>query len=114
VRFLVDANLPPALVGWLQRRGCEAAHVFDIGLTSSADGLIRKEAMRTGAAIITKDMDFVIQKAMSGLPVPVVIHVRIGNISTADLQAVWHHQWPNIKADLLNGQHLLFVDRSPE
>jgi predicted nuclease of predicted toxin-antitoxin system len=113
VRFIVDANLPPALVGWLKHCGCEAIHVFDIKMTSAADGLIRKEAVQTAAMIITKDIDFVTQKTMSGPRLPVVIHVRIGNISTTDLLAVWSEAWPGITAAIDRGEHLLFVDRPP-
>jgi predicted nuclease of predicted toxin-antitoxin system len=32
MRFLVDAQLPPALARWLAAQGHEAAHVGDLGL----------------------------------------------------------------------------------
>lgn len=32
MRFLVDAQLPPALARWLTERGHDAVHVLDLGL----------------------------------------------------------------------------------
>lgn len=40
MRFLVDAQLPPALAGGLTDQGHEAAHVFECGLTDADDGSI--------------------------------------------------------------------------
>jgi predicted nuclease of predicted toxin-antitoxin system len=47
VRFLVDAQLPPALARWLRDAGCEAEHVEDAGLRAAADGAIWAQALRT-------------------------------------------------------------------
>ena len=30
MRLLIDAQLPPALCGWFEERGIEAAHVRDV------------------------------------------------------------------------------------
>ena len=57
VRFLVDAQLPPALARWLASQGHEAEHVTDIGLASARDLDIWKYAQTTGAVIISKDED---------------------------------------------------------
>ncbi|MFZ1575492.1 MAG: DUF5615 family PIN-like protein [Chromatiaceae bacterium] len=40
MRFLVDAQLPPALARWLAQRGHEAEHVLDCGLLDASDRLI--------------------------------------------------------------------------
>jgi predicted nuclease of predicted toxin-antitoxin system len=37
VKFLVDANLPPALAQWLASEGHEARHVADLGMQAAAD-----------------------------------------------------------------------------
>lgn len=37
MRFLVDAQLPPALARWLTAKGYEAEHVADVGMASSSD-----------------------------------------------------------------------------
>jgi predicted nuclease of predicted toxin-antitoxin system len=36
MRFLIDAQLPPALVPWLAAKGHQARHVIDCGLGRSA------------------------------------------------------------------------------
>jgi predicted nuclease of predicted toxin-antitoxin system len=48
VRFLVDAQLPPALVDWLQKKGYQAQHVFDAGLSRAEDGAVWDHASRSG------------------------------------------------------------------
>ncbi len=37
MRFLVDAQLPPALARWLTERGHHAQHVADIGMMAATD-----------------------------------------------------------------------------
>ena len=58
MRFLVDAQLPPALARWLVERGYVAEHVFDLGMAGADDREIWAYASRVGAVIITKDEDF--------------------------------------------------------
>jgi predicted nuclease of predicted toxin-antitoxin system len=40
MRFLIDAQLPPALVRWLTEQGHDAEHVVDCGLAEADDRLI--------------------------------------------------------------------------
>ena len=40
MKFLVDAQLPPALAYWLREAGHEAAHLEDVGLLHAPDGAI--------------------------------------------------------------------------
>ncbi|MEW6416402.1 MAG: DUF5615 family PIN-like protein [Pseudomonadota bacterium] len=48
-RFLIDAQLPPALARKLAAMGHEATHLLDVGLLESSDGAIRDYAMGQGA-----------------------------------------------------------------
>lgn len=59
MRFLVDAQLPPAVARWLTEEGHDAQHVFDLGLHQATDRAIWAKARELTAAIITKDEDFV-------------------------------------------------------
>ena len=54
MKFLVDAQLPPALAHWLREAGPEAAHVEDVGLREADDRSIWAHALATGAVIVTK------------------------------------------------------------
>jgi predicted nuclease of predicted toxin-antitoxin system len=59
VRFLVDAQLPPALVQWLAREGHVADHSAELLGPRATDHMIAAKAIDLGAIIITKDVDFV-------------------------------------------------------
>lgn len=55
MRFLVDAQLPPDLAGFLMSCGYEALHVAEIGLFSAEDMQIWERAQTGGFVIVTKD-----------------------------------------------------------
>jgi predicted nuclease of predicted toxin-antitoxin system len=79
VRFLVDAQLPPALARHLATLGHEAEHVGDAGLLNAGDERIWDHATAVGAVVVTKDEDFVTMRALSRHGGPAIIWVRIGN-----------------------------------
>jgi predicted nuclease of predicted toxin-antitoxin system len=58
MRFLVDANLPRAIVATLRFHGHEAEHVKDIGLGSAPDERVAAHARGASMALITRDLDF--------------------------------------------------------
>lgn len=61
MRFLVDAQLPPALARRIEAMGHAAEHVADCGLATAPDPHVRQYAAATGAVIVTKDEDFVVR-----------------------------------------------------
>jgi hypothetical protein len=58
VKFIVDAQLPPALAWLLREADCDAFAVREIGLREASDAEIWRYAVQQQAAIITKDEDF--------------------------------------------------------
>jgi len=86
VKFLVDAQLPPALARWLQEAGHEAAHVEDVGLRAADDSAIWAHALQSGAIIVTKDEDFAARAAQAATA-PVVVWLRVGNTTNRVLRA---------------------------
>jgi predicted nuclease of predicted toxin-antitoxin system len=58
MRFLVDANMPRSTLALLARLGHTGEHARDIGLGHAPDAQIAAHARSTGAAIITRDVDF--------------------------------------------------------
>ena len=54
MRFLVDAQLPPALARWLVGKGYKAEHVADCVLAEASDRVIWRYALSVGAVILTK------------------------------------------------------------
>ena len=82
VRFLVDAQLPPALAHWLEAKGHEASHVYDLGLLEARDREIWEHAGSAAAAIVTKDEDLVTLLSVSRTG-PAAVWVRLGNTTIA-------------------------------
>jgi len=58
MRFLLDANLPRATIGVLQECGHQVEFARDVGLAMAADETIAAYARQTGAALLTRDLDF--------------------------------------------------------
>jgi predicted nuclease of predicted toxin-antitoxin system len=58
MRFLVDANMPRSTLALLARLGHTGEHARDTGLGHALDAQIAAHARSTGAAIITRDVDF--------------------------------------------------------
>lgn len=51
MKFLVDAQLPPALAAWIVERGHEAQHVAYIGMVSATDEDLWRLALKIGAVV---------------------------------------------------------------
>ena len=58
MRFLIDANLPRAVIAVVQSLGHQAEFARDIGLASATDAQIAKHALQYSAALLTRDLDF--------------------------------------------------------
>lgn len=108
MRFLVDAQLPPALARLLESLGHVAEHVEDIGLRHADDSLIWLHAIQHGAAIITKDEDFPL-RLRRGSAAPVVVWLRIGNTSRRALLRWFEPLLPEIEQLILKGDRLVEV-----
>jgi predicted nuclease of predicted toxin-antitoxin system len=112
LRFLIDAQLPPAMARALSDLGHDAAHVSDIGLRSSSDAAIWKEAQRLNAVIITKDEDFVAgNPGRFGLPAPPVIWIRIGNASRQSLLSFFLPLLPQMVTLVEAGETIVEIRR---
>jgi predicted nuclease of predicted toxin-antitoxin system len=83
LRFLIDAQLPPALARKLESLGHVAEHVVDRGLDAVADTAIRQYAESIGAVIVTKDEDFAVHRLLR--EGPSVVWIRIGNTRRVEL-----------------------------
>jgi predicted nuclease of predicted toxin-antitoxin system len=58
MRFIVGAQLPPALARWLSANGHMAEHVGDFQMGAASDREIWDLALRMPAIIVTKNGDF--------------------------------------------------------
>jgi predicted nuclease of predicted toxin-antitoxin system len=108
VKFLVDANLPPALVRWLSAEGHEAHHVGDLGMNTASDRAIWERAREIGACIVTKDEDFVLLNALDRAG-PVIVWVRIGNAVRRILLQRLPAVWPSVISAIERGDQIVEV-----
>ncbi len=99
MNFIVDNQLPPALVGWLRQKGHEASHVFPLGLSEVDDAHIWRLAERDSAVVVTKDADFAERRLHAALG-PTILWLRIGNTTTSELFAVLTRAWPEVELRL--------------
>jgi predicted nuclease of predicted toxin-antitoxin system len=106
MRFLVDAQLPPALARWLAAAGHDAEHIADRGLTTAKDDAIWAHALATTRAIITKDEGFHARLALEGAG-PTIIWVRLGNTRKRELLAWFEQRLPEILDALERGESII-------
>ncbi len=108
MRFLVDAQLPPALARWLSGAGHDARHVEEVGLREAEDSAIWQHALEAGAVLITKDEDFV-DRARQCHDAPVVLWLRIGNVSNQALRQWFMPQLPHVLDWIEQGVRVLEI-----
>jgi len=107
-RFLIDNQLPQALVPWLESKGSSAQHVLTRKLAQSSDEAIWLVAARESAVIISKDEDFARFTLVRTEPVP-VLWLRIGNCRSTALLATMERAWPAINEQLDAGARLIEI-----
>jgi uncharacterized protein (DUF433 family)/predicted nuclease of predicted toxin-antitoxin system len=105
LRFLVDAQLPPALARQIESFGHDADHVADLGLHRTPDSEIRARAAESGAVIIRKDEDFAVHLLLHDGPS--VVWVRVGNTRRAELLRRFEVELPRIIAAVERGETLI-------
>ena len=88
MRFLVDAQLPPALARWFGEHGFSATPVRELGLRDSDDGSIMNHAVSGEWTVVTKEEDFVARSLQHPSP-PRIVWLRIGNCTNKVLL-----RWP--------------------
>jgi len=97
VKFLLDQNVSPALVGLLADADHLAEHVRDLGMREAPDDVVLAAARDAGAVLISSDTDFGELLARSNANGPSVILLRrqegrraskIASLIVANLKAV--------------------------
>ncbi|HMM78642.1 MAG TPA: DUF5615 family PIN-like protein [Pyrinomonadaceae bacterium] len=108
MKFLVDAQLPPGLAGWLIEKGHTATHVDDVLLTTAKDSDIWDHALKDGSIIVTKDEDFSARRSRM-TEGPAVLWLRIGNATNRSLFKWLEPRWESVVQLLREGNHLVEV-----
>ena len=69
MKFLVDAQLPRRMAGWLVANGCDAVHTLDLpDANRTTDQQVIEFADRDQRVVVTKDADFVDSHLLQGQP----------------------------------------------
>jgi len=104
MRFIIDAQLPPALVDWLRERGHDAIHVADVGLLGASDEAIGAKAEAEDLILVTKDEDFVLLRHPDRFG---LLWLRCGNATNRALAAWLDARWLQIEHALVSGERFV-------
>jgi predicted nuclease of predicted toxin-antitoxin system len=86
MKFLIDAQLPRRMKGWLSSAGCDATHTLDLpDRNRTTDEQVARHADREDRAVVTKDADFVNSHLLEARPARLLL-VSTGNISNRELE----------------------------
>ena len=105
-RFLIDAQLPPKLCGWLDERGVSAVHVRDVLTGQAPDSWVANHARQQSMVLVTKDDDFVLRYPPTDY---VLIWLRCGNMSNRLLREWLDTRWTAIATKLEEGESMIEV-----
>ena len=108
MKFLVDAQLPPAMARLLESHGHVAKHVMDINMHADDDTEIWDYALEQEMAVVTKDEDFFHRFSQGGTS-PVIVWLRIGNTSRRALLQWFEPLLPQVVALMEQGERLVEV-----
>jgi predicted nuclease of predicted toxin-antitoxin system len=85
MKLLVDMNLSPGWIPYLEKQGVEAVHWSTIGAGNAPDEAIFAHAQATGLIIFTHDLDFTTILAHAGTRQPSLIQARVQDVSPDSL-----------------------------
>ncbi len=108
MKFIIDAQLPPALALWLVQAGHDARHVEDVGLREAPDTPIWRYAIEHETVILTKDEDFAVRVGQCPTS-PTIVWLRVGNCSKRALLEWFVPLLPAILQEIKQGQRLIEV-----
>jgi predicted nuclease of predicted toxin-antitoxin system len=83
MRILVDMNLSPLWIPFLQQHGFETVHWSSVGAASASDAEIMDHAGAGGFVVFTHDLDFGMLLAMRRSGGPSVIQIRTQDVLPA-------------------------------
>ena len=106
MKFLVDAQLPPALAQFMVTHGHESRPVRDVGLRDADDDDIWRFAKDGGWVVVTKDEAFVERNLMRNSG-PQVVWLRIGNCTNRVLLTWLQSIFPDILRELETGSRIV-------
>lgn len=111
MRLLVDMNLSPAWVPFLEAAGFEAVHWSSVGAPNAPDQIIADWARRHQHILFTHDLDFGAILAVTNALGPSVIQIRTQDVLPTSLGDTLVKVLRTCQSDLETGA-LVTVDKS--
>jgi predicted nuclease of predicted toxin-antitoxin system len=109
VKLLVDMNLSPRWVAYLEREGFDAVHWSSLGPANAPDVEIMAYAKATDYVILTHDLDFSAILAATHGGKPSVVQIRTGDLNPDTIGGTLTQALRQM-ADKLEAGALLSVD----
>ena len=109
IKLLIDMNLSPDWVGFLESRGWPAVHWSHIGDHDAPDEFIMQWAVEHGHVVFTHDLDLGATLALTQASGPSVIQVRMEDVSPQGMGRYALSTLESCAADLSEGA-LVVVD----
>jgi predicted nuclease of predicted toxin-antitoxin system len=89
MKFLIDAQLPRRLTGWLRSAGHDAIHTLDLpNQNRTTDEDVIDYANQEQRVVVSKDADFVNSYVLRGRPAKLLL-ISTGNISNRELEKLF-------------------------
>lgn len=106
----VDAQLSPMIAIWMRKEfSVNAIPLRDLGLRDASDLDIFFEARENGAALLTKDSDFILLLERLGPPPP-IIWLTCGNTSNEILKSILGAVFSQAIRLLQSGERLVEIN----
>ena len=103
MKILIDMNLSPAWVGYLQTQGIEAQHWSEIGQPNAADTVIFDWAIAHQAVIFTNDLDFGAILAITQASRPSVFQLKTQDLLPQSVGEIVVQNLKRFEAELQSG-----------
>ena len=88
MKFLIDAQLPRRMAGWLRAAGCDTLHTLDLPEGNrTTNTRVNDAADLEHRVVISKDADFVDTHVLQRRPAKLLL-ISTGNISNRALEAL--------------------------
>ncbi|KHD06143.1 hypothetical protein PN36_00920 [Candidatus Thiomargarita nelsonii] len=109
IKFILDENMPFALVEFLRNKGYEAEHLKKLGKGGIKNGEVYKVAEEKDAWILTRDSDFKSYHKFVTHPIKGIIVLTLSDTRTQNLLNVVG-QFLETQNDKLSSKRLIFIE----
>lgn len=101
MKFLIDAQLPKKLSGFLNEKGLESIHTLDLpNQNATSDSEIIELSISEKYIVVTKDADFWDIYKQKAEPYK-LIYLTVGNYTTQELIQLFESNLPSILETLM-------------